>query len=55
MKTINRKTRKYIRKCGLCGERHEQTYMFRTNNSPNGWLCVACHLRIHPEYDIEEW
>mgnify|MGYP003289690493 CR=1 FL=1 len=55
MKTSDLKPRKYIRKCGVCGEKHEQSDMIRTNNSPNGWLCVACHSHLHPEYDIEEW
>lgn len=55
MRTIRRKGRKYIRKCGVCGELCEQTYMIRANHSPNGWLCLACHLSIHPEYDIDKW
>ena len=39
---------------GDCGERYEQSDMIRTNQSPNGWLCVECHLYFHPEYDCEE-
>ena len=53
--TLIKKKRKYNRKCGICGERHEQSEMVRTNQSPNGWLCVECHLHFHPEYDCEEW
>ena len=49
------KKRKYYRKCGICGERHEQSEMIRTNNSPNGWICFDCHNAEHPEYDIDEW
>lgn len=37
------KKRKYFRKCGICGERHEQSEMIRTNNSPNGWICWECY------------
>lgn len=47
------KSRKYYRKCGVCGERHEQSEMIRTNRSPNGWVCFDCHNAEHPEYDIE--
>lgn len=47
--------RKYIRKCGICGERHEQSEMYRTEQSPNGWLCADCLNRIHPEYGTEEF
>lgn len=49
------KKRKYYRKCGICGERHEQSEMIRTDNSPNGWICFDCHNAEHPEYDIDEW
>lgn len=55
MKTTDCKARKYIRKCGVCGKRHEQSDMIRTNDSPNGWICADCHSEIHPEYGIEEW
>lgn len=47
--------RKYYRKCGCCGERHEQSEMIRTDNSPNGWICVDCQNKEHPEYEIDEW
>ncbi|WP_191396150.1 hypothetical protein [Flavonifractor sp. An306] len=47
--------RKYFRKCGVCGERHEQSEMHRTEQSPNGWLCAHCLARIHPEYGIEQF
>lgn len=47
----NKKKRKYYRKCGICGERFEQSEMIRTNQSSNGWLCFYCHNAEHPEYD----
>lgn len=47
--------RKYFRKCGVCGERHEQSEMYRTAQSPNGWLCHDCMLKEHPEYATEEF
>ena len=47
--------RRYYRKCGVCGNRHEQGEMIRTNNSPNGWMCHDCYALEHPEYDMEEW
>lgn len=47
----NKKKRKYYRKCGICGERFEQSEMIRTNDSPNGWLCFDCHNAKHPEYE----
>lgn len=47
------KKRKYYRKCGICGERFEQSDMVRTDESPNGWLCVDCHMAQHLEYDEE--
>lgn len=34
--------RKYYRKCGKCGDVHEQSEMIRTKISPNGWLCYHC-------------
>ena len=34
--------RRYIRKCGICGARGEQSNMVRTSISPNGWLCQEC-------------
>lgn len=48
------KKRKYYRKCGICGERFEQSDMVRTDESPNGWLCVDCHMAQHLEYDEED-
>jgi predicted RNA-binding protein YlxR (DUF448 family) len=53
MKTDNskKKRRKYYRKCGVCGERYEQSKMLRTINSPNGWLCFDCYFAKHPEYE----
>ena len=47
------KKRKYYRKCGVCGERHEQSNMIRTYNSPNGWLCISCRMIKEPDYDEE--
>lgn len=55
--------RKYYRKCGDCGERHEQSEMIRTNLSDNGWLCKKCweimeysdDAGFHPEWCAEEW
>ena len=49
------KKRKYFRKCGLCGERHEQSEMIRTYESPNGWICRDCYILNYVEYQIEEW
>lgn len=46
-----KKKRKYYRKCGVCGDRYEQSEMLRTDNSPNGWLCFDCHNAKHPEYE----
>ena len=48
---IHKKKRKYYRKCGICGERYEQSDMVRTNQSSNGWLCLDCHNIEHPEYE----
>jgi len=48
---VKKKIRKYYRKCGVCGERHEQSEMIRTNNSPNGWICFDCHNAEYPEYE----
>ena len=45
--------RKYFRKCGCCGDRHEQSDMIRTYQSPNGWLCQECYRKQHPEFEIE--
>lgn len=50
-----KKKRKYFRKCGVCGERHEQSEMTRTDESPNGWVCQECYSNIYPELEIEEW
>lgn len=43
--------RKYYRKCGVCGERQEQSEMIRTDHSSNGWVCFDCHNAEHPEYE----
>lgn len=47
------KKRNYYRKCGICGERHEQSEMVRDYGSSSGWICLACHMNLHPEYDAE--
>lgn len=54
-KTIDKKRRKYFRKCGVCGERYEQSEMIRDNGSPNGWICVECYKEEHIEDEVEEW
>ena len=43
--------RNYYRKCGICGERHEQHEMERDYSSPNGWICYDCIITLHPEYE----
>ena len=51
-----KKKRKYFRKCGCCGDRHEQSEMVRTDKSPNGWFCKYCYsAELDPLYDLEEW
>ena len=43
MNTIQpKKKRKYYRHCGFCNARFEQSFGYRTNKSPNGWLCKDC-------------
>ena len=42
--------RKYYRKCGECGQRHEQSEMVRTSLSDNGWLCRDCYSEAS-QYD----
>ena len=44
------KKRKYFRKCGVCGERLEQSEMIRTDESPNGWVCHDCYARFYPDF-----
>jgi hypothetical protein len=46
--------RKYYRKCGICGERFEQSNMVRDKGSETGWICTDCRAGIYPEYDEEE-
>ena len=43
--------RKYYRKCGICGRRHEQSEMVRNDSSPNGWFCFDCWW----EYRDPDW
>lgn len=43
----SQKGRKYYRKCGVCGDRHEQSEMIRTNDSENGWMCDICYSDTH--------
>lgn len=54
MNVSTSKKRKYFRKCGVCGERHEQSEMCRDTSSPNGWLCQTCHMELHTEYYLED-
>jgi hypothetical protein len=37
-----KKKRTYNRSCGICGIKDEQSFMIRTNESPNGWMCRDC-------------
>lgn len=55
MKTLKRKPRKYIRKCGFCGVCHEQSNMIRTHRSANGWVYLECYSNLIPEHEFEEW
>lgn len=48
------KKRKYYRKCGICGERFEQSDMVRDYGSETGWLYVDCHMAQHLDYDEED-
>lgn len=52
---MERKKRKYNRKCGICGETHEQSDMIRDHCSDTGWVCLDCYSAEHPEYDLDEW
>lgn len=45
----NKRLRKYIRKCGICGARYEQSEMQRDEDSPNGWICHDCIVDRNPE------
>ena len=54
-KPDKKKKRKYYRKCGVCGERHEQSEMHRDEGSQNGWLCQDCHQKKHTAYYIGEF
>lgn len=52
---MNARKRNYFRKCGVCGSRHEQSEMIRTDNSPNGWICAACwNDNTDPEWEEEK-
>ncbi len=46
---MQKKPRKYYRKCGVCKERHEQSEMQRDEDSPNGWICQDCIVDRNPE------
>ena len=46
--------RKYIRKCGICGEQNDQSDMIRTKESPNDWMCCDCYDEEHPDYTTED-
>lgn len=50
----NNSNRQYFRKCGCCGCRHEQSELIRTNNSPNGWICLEC-FNTYNDPDYEEF
>lgn len=54
-KVREKKKRKYYRKCGICGERHEQSNMVRTYTVDCGWICNDCYYTEHIEFGIEEW
>lgn len=50
--------RKYYRICPVCGEKHEQSEMVRTDASYTGWMCADCFedwCNEHLEYEIDEW
>jgi len=47
--------RKYYRRCGICGDRDEQSNMYRDDGSPNGWLCLSCFEGKHIDHWVEEW
>lgn len=47
------KQRKYYRKCGVCGERHEQSEMLRSYGSPNGWICFSCFGEAEAPWEEE--
>ena len=52
----NKKKRKYFRKCGVCGNKLEQSDMVRTNKSDNGWACEMCYNELtEPVYDENEF
>lgn len=52
---MSKDKRRYIRCCGICGERDDQSEMIRDDCSPNGWICLECFTEKHPEYDEEEF
>lgn len=35
------KRRKYYRRCGICGERYEQSEMVRDSRASSGWLALT--------------
>lgn len=47
------RNRKYFRVCGICGEKHEQSEMIRTDESPNGWMCQEC--AEYEDFDDDEF
>jgi len=51
-KTSSQPKRKYYRKCGVCGRKHEQSDMVRTDLSPNGWLCHDCYTAEYLEEEM---
>lgn len=47
--------RKYYRKCGICGEKHEQSEMIRDGKSPTGYICMECEEHMNKDYGIYPW
>lgn len=38
-----------FRRCGICGGRFEQSTMFQSKSSPNGWVCRDCRMKVAPK------
>lgn len=55
---MGKKKRKYNRKCGVCGRRYEQSYMYRVPQKivSNGWICPQCNNYLVNEnyYETED-
>ena len=37
--------------CLICGERHKQSEMTRSDETAGRWICLDCFYDLHPEYD----